>query len=120
MNQGKYIFVPLIEFLPRRVFNRIVKKYNGNKYVRSFTCWDQMLCMVFGQLTSRDSIRDLIFSWEAVEIAMLYKKCWEVELFLKWMKQHLRIRSFWGDDIECGKGPNLLCNHSLLSGSHRW
>ncbi|MFC2091061.1 IS4 family transposase, partial [Bacteroidota bacterium] len=65
MNQGKYIFAQLTDFLPRRVFDRIVSKYNGNKYVRSFTCWNQMLCMVFGQLTSRDSMRDLILSLEA-------------------------------------------------------
>jgi len=64
MNQGKYIFAQITEFLPRRVFDRIVSKYEGNKFVRSFTCWNQMLCMVFGQLTSRDSMRDLIMSLE--------------------------------------------------------
>lgn len=36
---------------------------------------------------------------KAEEIAMLYKKRWEVELFFKWMKQHLRIKSFWGTSI---------------------
>lgn len=65
MNQGKYIFAQLTDFLPRRVFDRIVKKHQGNKYVRTFTCWNQMLCMVFGQLTSRDSMRDLMLSLEA-------------------------------------------------------
>jgi len=65
MNQGKYIFTQLTDFLPRRVFHRIVEKYNGNKYVKSFTCWNQMLCMVFGQLTSRDSMQDLMMSLEA-------------------------------------------------------
>lgn len=65
MNQGKYIFAQLAEFLPRRVFDRIVKNHDGNKYIRSFTCWNQMLCMVFGQLTSRDSMRDLMLSLEA-------------------------------------------------------
>jgi len=65
MNQGKYIFAQLTEFLPRRVFDRIVAKHEGNKYVRSFTCWNQMLCMVFGQLTARDSMRDLMVSLEA-------------------------------------------------------
>ncbi len=65
MNQGKYIFAQLTEFLPRRVFDRIVSKHEGNKYVRSFTCWNQMLCMVFGQLTARDSMRDLMVSLEA-------------------------------------------------------
>ena len=65
MNQGKYLFAQLTDFLPRRVFDRIVKNHEGNKYVRSFTCWNQMLCMVFGQLTSRDSMRDLMLSLEA-------------------------------------------------------
>lgn len=65
MNQGKYIFSQLTEFLPRRIFDGIVKNQEGNKYVRSFTCWNQMLCMVFGQLTSRDSMRDLMLSLEA-------------------------------------------------------
>ena len=65
MNQGKYVFAQLTDFLPRRTFDRIVHKHSGNKYVRSFTCWNQMLCMVFGQLTARDSMRDLILSLEA-------------------------------------------------------
>jgi len=64
MNQGKYVFAQLSEFLPRRTFDRIVDRYNGNKYVRSFTCWNQMLLMVFGQLTARDSMRDLMLSLE--------------------------------------------------------
>ena len=55
----------LTEFLPRRVFDRFVKEYGGNRYVRSFTCWNQMLCMVFWQLTSRESLRDLMLSLEA-------------------------------------------------------
>ena len=65
MNQGKYIIAQLTDFLPRRIFDRIVDKYEGNKRVRSFTCWNQMLCMVFGQLTARDSMRDLMLSLEA-------------------------------------------------------
>jgi IS4 transposase len=32
----------------------------------------------------------------ALEIAMLYKQRWQVELFFKWIKQHLKIKSFWG------------------------
>jgi hypothetical protein len=65
MNQGKYIFAQLMEFLPRRTFDGIVDKYDGNKHTRSFTCWNQMLCMIFGQLTARDSMRDLMLSLEA-------------------------------------------------------
>ena len=64
MNQGKYVFAQLSEFLPQRVFDRLVDKYNGNKYVKHFSCWNQLLCMVFGQLTGRDSLRDLMVSIE--------------------------------------------------------
>ena len=65
MNQGKYVFAQITEFLPRRVFDGIVLKYKGNKHIRTFTCWNQMLCMVFGQLTNRDSLRDLIVALDA-------------------------------------------------------
>ena len=65
MNQGKYIFAQLTDFLPRRVFDRLVEKYSGNKKIRTFTCWNQMLCMIFGQLTARDSMRELMLSLEA-------------------------------------------------------
>ena len=60
MNQGKYIFAQLIEFLPQRVFDGIVKKYQGNKYVKHFTCWNQLLALLFGQLSNRESLRNLI------------------------------------------------------------
>jgi hypothetical protein len=32
----------------------------------------------------------------AIEIALLYKNRWQVELFFKWIKQHLKVKSFWG------------------------
>ena len=65
MNTGKYIFAQVTEFLPKRVFDCIVARYSGDKYVRHFSCWNQMLCMIFGQLTNRDSLRDLIVAIEA-------------------------------------------------------
>jgi hypothetical protein len=40
---------------------------------------------------------------KATEIALLYKKRWEVELFFKWLKQHLRIKSFWGTTLNAVK-----------------
>ena len=60
MYQGKYVFAQIVEFLPQRVFDRMVDEYDGNKYVKHFTCWNQLLCMIFGQLTNRDSLRDLM------------------------------------------------------------
>ena len=65
MNTGKYVFSQLVEFLPQRVFDNIVTKYEGNRYVKHFTCWNHLLAMMFGQLTRRDSLRDLIVALEA-------------------------------------------------------
>lgn len=65
MNQGKYVFSQITEFLPKRVFDCIVVRYSGDKHVRFFSCWNQLLCMIFGQLTNRDSLRDLIVAIEA-------------------------------------------------------
>lgn len=65
MNHGKYVFSQLVEFLPQRVFDRLVAKHNGNKNIKHFTCWNQLLCMLFGQLSSRESLRDLITVIEA-------------------------------------------------------
>ena len=42
-----------------------MKKYNGNKYIKSYTCWNQLLTMMFGQLSNRESLRDLVVAMEA-------------------------------------------------------
>ena len=59
MNSGKTIFSQLMEFLPIHEFRKCVAQYNGNYMVKSFTCWDQFLCMAFAQLTYRESLRDI-------------------------------------------------------------
>ena len=59
MNRGQTIFSQVIDFLPQNKFRRCVNRYNGNYRVRSFTCYDQLLCMAFAQLTYRESLRDI-------------------------------------------------------------
>ena len=59
MHTGKYVFAQLIEFLPQKFFQRIVLEYQGDKYVKSFSCWNQLLVMMFGQLAGCDSLREL-------------------------------------------------------------
>lgn len=59
MNSGKSIFAQLMEFLPIYEFRKCVKRYNGNYKIKSFTCWEQFLCMSFAQLTYRESLRDI-------------------------------------------------------------
>lgn len=60
MNKGPYVFAQITTFLPSRIFDRCVRSFNGNKSVKHFTCWHQLLCMIFGQLSSRESLRDLV------------------------------------------------------------
>ena len=59
MNKGQTIFSQIIDFLPKKRFRQCVKRYGGNYRVRSFTCFDQFLCMAFAQLTYRESLRDI-------------------------------------------------------------
>lgn len=65
MHQGKFVFTQLCEFLPKRAFDCLVEKYEGNKYVKSFTCWNHLRVLIFGQLTNRESLRDLVTTLNA-------------------------------------------------------
>jgi transposase len=60
MHEGRYIFSQLMEFLPTYEYNKCVQRYRGNHRVRTFSCYDQFLCMAFGQLTYRESLRDIV------------------------------------------------------------
>lgn len=59
MNSGKSIFAQLMDFLPSKAFRRCVKRYKGDYKLKTFSCWDQFLCMAFAQLTYRESLRDI-------------------------------------------------------------
>lgn len=199
MFKDKYVFAQPTSFLDRSKFNHIVAKYQGDKYVKPFTCWNQLLAMMFGRLCYREGLRDLIvalqahqekwyhlglgksvtrsnlskanenrdyhifedfayymveqartkpikwrrrmpknvlsdsegiltvyksskdypikirkveywdeeqnrqfvfltnaFDLTALQVALLYKNRWQVELFFKWLKQHLKIKKFLG------------------------
>jgi hypothetical protein len=60
MNQGKYVFAQIMEHLSRTDFESCIKEFHGEKYVKSFSCHDQLLAMMFGQLSYRGSLRDVI------------------------------------------------------------
>lgn len=59
MRTGKFVFAQLMEFLPWKRFQRLVIKYQGDRYVKHFSCSNQFLCMAFAQLTYRESLRDI-------------------------------------------------------------
>ena len=59
MNVGRTVFTQLIEQVPHKDFQKCVARYDGERYVKNFSCWDQFLSMVFAQLTYRESLRDI-------------------------------------------------------------
>jgi len=59
MYTGQTVFARLIDLVPAHEFRRCVERYRGDYKVKSFSCWDQFLCMAFAQLTYRESLRDI-------------------------------------------------------------
>jgi IS4 transposase len=60
MNSGRVVFAQLLELLPRRAFDLAVERYGGDRKLRRFSCMDQLLCMVFAQVTGRSSLRETV------------------------------------------------------------
>ena len=65
MHKGKYVFSQLLDFLDRNDFNYLAKKYGGDKYVKQFTCYNQLCVLMFGQLSNRESLRDVVLATQA-------------------------------------------------------
>jgi len=59
MNQDKTVFAQLMDFVPYHRFQTCVERYQGNKWVQEFSCWNQWLAMAYAQLTDRQSLRDI-------------------------------------------------------------
>jgi hypothetical protein len=59
MFSGQTIFSQFLSAVHPQQFRRCVERYRGEYKVRSFSCWDQFLCMAFAQLTFRESLRDI-------------------------------------------------------------
>jgi len=65
MYQGKFVFSQIVSTISKYEFNKSVNKYQGNYRAKDFKCWQQFLCMLFGQLTYREGVRDIINCLEA-------------------------------------------------------
>jgi hypothetical protein len=122
MNLGKYIFSQITEFIPRHDFNKSVNKYNGNQKIRKLygrlyqitelnhfysrkdypeklrriKYYDETTKKHYVYLTNDQELK-------AETIAELYKNRWQIELFFKWIKQHLKIEIFWGRSMNAIK-----------------
>ena len=67
MHTGRFIFSQLMDFLPKYEYDKCVRRYRGNRRVRTFSCYDQFLCMAFAQLTYRQSLRDVVTCLEVLK-----------------------------------------------------
>jgi hypothetical protein len=67
MNQGKTIFAQLMEHLQIHHLRRCVCRYQGNRYMKSFSCHDQCLSIAFAQLTYRESLRDITICLQSMK-----------------------------------------------------
>ena len=65
MYQGRTVFAQLMDLIPQHLFNRCVNRYDGHKWMQTFSCWEQFLSMAFAQLTHRRSLRDIESCLEA-------------------------------------------------------
>lgn len=65
MNLGRYVFSQVVKYVPRYQFEKCVKKYQGDRHVKELTCYNQLLHLLFGQLTNCDSLRDICLCLDA-------------------------------------------------------
>jgi len=67
MHAGRIVFSQLLDFLPKKQFDRCVRRYGGNHRIKTFSCFDQYLCMAFAQITYRQSLRDIETCLRAIQ-----------------------------------------------------
>ena len=65
MNVGSYIFSQVVDYIPRYQFDKFVTKYRGNWHAKDLTCYNQLLHLLFGQITGCTSLRDICLCLEA-------------------------------------------------------
>ena len=65
MNQGKFVFSQVVEYIPRYQFDKLVKQYKGDWHTKNLSSYNHLLHLLFGQLTGCDSLRDICLCLEA-------------------------------------------------------
>lgn len=65
MNQDRYVFSQVINFIDRNHFNYLVRKYNGDHYIKYYSCYNQLVTLIFGQLSRSASLRDVVIALQA-------------------------------------------------------
>ena len=65
MHLGKFVFAQIVEFLPRYEFEKCVKRYKGDFHTKSLNSYNHLLQLIFGQITSCTSLRDICLCLKA-------------------------------------------------------
>ena len=65
MHLGKFVFAQIVEFLPRYKFEKCVKRYKGDFHTKSLNSYNHLLQLIFGQITSCTSLRDICLCLKA-------------------------------------------------------
>lgn len=61
-----------MDFIPNYEFQKCIERYHGEYKVKTFSCWDQYLCMAFAQLTFRESLRDIEACLRSAQIKLYH------------------------------------------------
>ena len=72
MHVGRTVFSQLLDFFPKKQFDKCVRRYRGNHRVKTFSSFDQFLCMAFAQITYRQSLRDIETCLRAMEVKLYH------------------------------------------------
>ena len=107
MYTGRLIFSQVMDYLPKHIFRQCVNRYQGNRKIKNFTCLDQFLCVGYYlnrhhyldfNRTVGENIKYLIRDQSGHDIACLLfgSAAWQVEVFFKWIKHNLKIKTFLG------------------------
>lgn len=62
MRQINTIMRELLNIIPRYEFNKVVDRHSGNRYTKYFTCWHQLVTLLYSQISNKESLREIILS----------------------------------------------------------
>lgn len=94
MNIGKYIFAQVIDFVPRYQFDILVKKYSADQKLYP----ESILMVIYHDSATGNDVNFITNNFEisATEVANLYRHRWDIEVFFKWIKQNVVVKTLWG------------------------
>lgn len=59
MAHSNTVLKQMLNLIPRHQFENIVKKHSGNRYVKRFSCWNQLTTLLYAQASGKDSLREV-------------------------------------------------------------